>query len=171
MEQRAAIKFCFILGKSASETYELLQKKYGSDSLSRPMTFEWFEQFREGRESLEDDERSGRPTTSRNEQTIEKVCQLVMQDRRVTLRLLSVELNGSKDTIREIMLDDVGKKKVCTNFVPHLLMPEQKTLRMESCGNFVEIVKKDESVLSKIVTGGETWCFMYDPTTKWQSAE
>jgi transposase len=26
-------------------------------------------------------------------------------------------------------------------------------------------------VLSKIVTGGETWCFMYDPTTKWQSAE
>jgi hypothetical protein len=151
--------------------HELLQKAYGSDSLSRPTTFEWFEQFREGRESLEDDERSGRPTTSRNEQTIEKVCQLVMQDRHVTLRMLSVELNGSKDTIREIMLDDVGKKKVCTKFVPHLLTPEQKTLRMESCGNFVEMVEKDESVLSKIVTGDETWCFMYDPTTKRQSAE
>jgi hypothetical protein len=41
-------------------------------------------------------------------------------------------------------------------------MPEQKTLRMESCWNFVEMVEKDESVLSKIVTGDETSCFMYD---------
>jgi hypothetical protein len=60
MEQRTAIKFCFILRKSASETYELLQKAYGSDSLSRSTIFEWFKQFREGRDSLEDDVRSGR---------------------------------------------------------------------------------------------------------------
>jgi transposase len=58
---------------------------YGSDSLSRSTTFEWFKRFPEGRESLEDDERSGRPTTSRNEQTIEKVRQLIMQDRHITL--------------------------------------------------------------------------------------
>jgi GH24 family phage-related lysozyme (muramidase) len=56
MEQRAVIKFCFKLGKSASETYKLLQKAYGSDSLSRSTTFERFKRFREGRESLEDDE-------------------------------------------------------------------------------------------------------------------
>jgi hypothetical protein len=56
MEQRAAIKFCFKLGKSASKTYELLQSAYGSDSLSRSTTFEWFKRFREGRELLEDDE-------------------------------------------------------------------------------------------------------------------
>jgi hypothetical protein len=56
MEQRAAIKFCFKLGKSASETYELLQKAYGSYSWYRSMTFDWFKRFREGRESLEDDD-------------------------------------------------------------------------------------------------------------------
>jgi hypothetical protein len=55
-EQRAAIKFCFKLGKSASKMHELLQKVYGSDSLSRSTTFEWFKRFREGRELLEDDE-------------------------------------------------------------------------------------------------------------------
>jgi hypothetical protein len=69
------------------------------------------------------------------------------------------------------MRDDLGKKKVCVKFVPHLLTLEQMTLRTESCRNFVEMVKKDESVLSNIVTGDETWCFMYDPTTKRQSAE
>jgi hypothetical protein len=46
MEQRTAIKFCFVLGKSASETYELLQKAHGSDSLSRSTTFQWFKRFR-----------------------------------------------------------------------------------------------------------------------------
>jgi hypothetical protein len=56
MEQRAAIKFCFKLGKSASETYELLQKAYGSYSLCRSTTFEWFKRFREGCESLEEDD-------------------------------------------------------------------------------------------------------------------
>jgi transposase len=85
IEQRAGIKFCFKLGQSASEIYELLQKAYGSDSLSRSMTFEWFKLFRESWELLEDDERSGRPSTSRNEQTIEKVCQLFTQNRHITL--------------------------------------------------------------------------------------
>jgi transposase len=94
---------------------ELLQKVYGSDSLSHSTAFEWFKQFREGWELLEDDELSGRPTTSRNEQTIEKVCQLVMQDRHITLRMLSVELNVSKDTIRAIMHDDLGMKKCVLN--------------------------------------------------------
>jgi hypothetical protein len=56
MEQRAAIKFCFKLGKSASETYELLQKAYGSYYLCRSTTFEWIKRFREGRESLEGDD-------------------------------------------------------------------------------------------------------------------
>jgi hypothetical protein len=81
--------------------------------------------------------------------------------------MLSMELNGSKDTIRAIMRYDLGNKKVCVKFVPHLLTPEQKTLRMKSCENFVEMVEKD--VLSKIVTGNVTWCFMYDTTTKRQS--
>jgi hypothetical protein len=60
---------------------------------------------------------------------------------------------------------------MCSKFVPHLLTLEQKTLRMESFGNFVEMVEKDESVLSKIGSGDETWCLMYDPTTKQQSPE
>jgi hypothetical protein len=85
--------------------------------------------------------------------------------------MLSVELSVSKDTIRAIMRDDLGKNKVCTKFVPYLLTPVQKTLPVESYENFVEMVEKDEIVLSKIVTGDETSCFTYDPTTKRQSAE
>jgi hypothetical protein len=59
------------------------------------------------------------------------VRQLIMLDRHITLQMLSVELNVSKDTIRAIMRDELGKKKMCAKFVPHLLTPEQKTLRKD----------------------------------------
>jgi hypothetical protein len=34
-EQRVRVKFCFKLGKSSSETFELLQQAFGDDVLSR----------------------------------------------------------------------------------------------------------------------------------------
>ena len=42
MEQRAAIKFCFKLKKTPSETLELLQTAYGNECLSRSKVFEWY---------------------------------------------------------------------------------------------------------------------------------
>jgi hypothetical protein len=29
----------------------------------------------------------------------------------------------------------------------------------------------DKNFFNKIITGDETWCFVYDPKTKWQSSE
>ena len=44
------------LGKSATETYDLLKKVYGDECLSRTQVFEWFKGFKEGREEIGDDE-------------------------------------------------------------------------------------------------------------------
>ena len=63
-EQRYAIKFWVRLQKSATETLDLLQTAYGNDSLKRSAGFNWHKRFREGRESLEDNDRTGRPATS-----------------------------------------------------------------------------------------------------------
>jgi hypothetical protein len=56
MERRAAIKFCVKLKKTATGTFEMLKSAYGEECLSRTSVFEWRERFKEGRESLEDDE-------------------------------------------------------------------------------------------------------------------
>jgi hypothetical protein len=50
VEQRVNVKFCVKLGKSATETYDLLKKVYGYECLSRTQVFEWFKRFKEGRE-------------------------------------------------------------------------------------------------------------------------
>jgi hypothetical protein len=65
VEQRVNVRFCVELGKSATETYDLLKKVYGDECLSRTQVFEWFKRFKEGREEIGDDQRPGRPSTSK----------------------------------------------------------------------------------------------------------
>ena len=40
-EQRVCIKFCANLGKSATETLEMIQLGFGDQSLSRAQVFQW----------------------------------------------------------------------------------------------------------------------------------
>ena len=61
LEKRYAIKFCFKLGKNdATEMYGLLQATFQPSCMNRASVFEWHKRFKEGRESVRDDERCGR---------------------------------------------------------------------------------------------------------------
>ena len=59
-EEWYAIKFCFKLGKNATETYRMLQTAFQPSCMNRASVFEWHKTFKEGRESVRDDERCGR---------------------------------------------------------------------------------------------------------------
>ncbi|GFW83329.1 transposable element Tcb1 transposase [Trichonephila clavipes] len=63
IEQRYAIKFCVRLGKSGASMLEMIQQAYGMESLSQAQVFRWHKMFKEGRESMEDEPRAGRPST------------------------------------------------------------------------------------------------------------
>ena len=61
LEERYAIKFCFKLGKDdTTETYGMLQTAFWPSCMNRASVFEWHKRFKEGRESMRDDERCGR---------------------------------------------------------------------------------------------------------------
>ena len=60
LEERYAIKLCFKLGKNATETYRILQTDFEASCMNRASFFEWYKRFKEGRESVRDDERCGR---------------------------------------------------------------------------------------------------------------
>ena len=61
LEERYAIKFCFKLGKNAAtETYGMLQTAFGASYMNQASVFEWHKRFKEGRESVKNDERCGR---------------------------------------------------------------------------------------------------------------
>ena len=60
LEERYTIKFCFKVGKNATETYGMLQIAFGAFCMNRASVFEWQKRLKEGRESVRDDERCGR---------------------------------------------------------------------------------------------------------------
>ena len=47
-EERYAIKFCFKLGKNATETYGMLQTAFRPSCMNRASVFEWHNRFKEG---------------------------------------------------------------------------------------------------------------------------
>ncbi len=65
VEQRANMKFCFKLDKTADKTYKMLPKNLGKTIVTNKTVFKWFGRFREGNESLEDDESCWQNKTSR----------------------------------------------------------------------------------------------------------
>ena len=59
-EEEQYAKNCFKLGKNATETYGTLQTAFGPSCMNRASVFEWHKRFKEGTESVRDDERCGR---------------------------------------------------------------------------------------------------------------
>ena len=60
LEERYAIKLCFKLGKNGTETYRMLQTAFQPSCMNRASVFEWHKRFKEGTESVRDDERCRR---------------------------------------------------------------------------------------------------------------
>ena len=171
IEQRINIKFCVKLGKTATETLKMLRDVYGDSSMSRTRVFEWHKRFVEGREDVEDDPKSGRPCTSTTDTNIEKVRQLVRSDRRLTIRVIANEVGMDKETVRTILVDTLGMRKVCAKMVPRLLTEEQKAQRLNACRDILQQMEADEKLLENVITGDESWVFQYDPETKRQSRQ
>ena len=58
-EQRFYVELCFKLGKTFTKTFQMLQRAYGEDCLSRTQCQEWYQRFKSGRTSVEVDPKSG----------------------------------------------------------------------------------------------------------------
>ena len=56
------LKFLVQHGKTPTEVLTLLQEVCGDDTMSRTPLFEWHRRFKEGREEVEDDHKSWRPS-------------------------------------------------------------------------------------------------------------
>jgi len=118
------------LNKSATETFASLTEAYRDDTLLSTVVFEWHKAFKEGRENVEDDPRSGRPVLSTNDQNVEVVRAVIAKDRRLSVRMISEETGLDKDAIHRILTDHLHMRKICAKLVPKNLSVEQKVSRL-----------------------------------------
>jgi len=57
---------------SAKETHKMLKLVYGDTAVTMKTVYKWFQRFRNGRESVEDEERSGHPSTSKTQEMLKE---------------------------------------------------------------------------------------------------
>jgi len=103
LEQRTNIKFLVKPGKSGNEIREMLMQVYGDNAMKKTAVYNWVKRFSEGRESVTDEERSGWPATSRTEENIAKIRQIVRENRRLTVRSIAEQVNIDGETVRKIL--------------------------------------------------------------------
>jgi len=165
------IKFSFTIGKTATETHQLLQQSYGEDAMGRTQVFDWFRRFKEGRTTVQKRHRSGRLSTSRNEEMTAKVRKIFRNNRRLTVRKLEDSCEISVGSCDEILTADLHMKLVCTKFVLLSLRDDQREQRQTIARDLFERSCEDVQFLQNIETGDESWVYEYDPKTKRQSSQ
>ena len=83
-QQKKNIKFLVKLGKSGNEIREILVQVCGDNAMKKTTVYRRAKRFSEGRESVTEEERSGRPATSRTEENIAKIRQIMRKNRRLS---------------------------------------------------------------------------------------
>ena len=96
----------------------MLQKCFGESTLSRTQVFEWHKAFSEGREVVENLPHASGPSTSVNDDNIEKVKKIVLENRRVGIREVAEALNISYGSTQHIVVHVLSIKRVATRLVP-----------------------------------------------------
>ena len=96
------------------------------------MVFRWLKDFKEGRENVEDESRSGKPISSTNAQNVAVVQAMVMKDRRFSVLMIADQAALDKNSVHRIITDILHMRKICAKIVPKNLSFEQKACHLET---------------------------------------
>ncbi len=121
---RAVIRYLGLKGLSPKEVHEDMVETLGEGAPSYSMVKKWAAEFKRGRESLEDDPRSGRPVTVTTQEVIDKIHDMISADQRITQRCIATKLGISQERVNAVIQNDLQMTKVSARWVPKLLRTE-----------------------------------------------
>ncbi len=108
VEQCAVIKFLVKLDETGKQISEKLSTVYGEAAMKPAMVYKWVKRCQEGLKLLEDEQRSGRPVTTRNEENVKRIENALVENCRISIRWLSESLGINRKTVRLIITEDLG---------------------------------------------------------------
>ena len=174
-EQRVYCKIRAQLRFTPTEIHTDLQKVYGNGALKYATVCKWVRCFNDGRESIENDPRVGRPVSILTEKNVATGKALIEEDACYTVQ---EELSGiHSSSVLKVLRERLGLCKIYVRWVPHLLTDKQKQSRVRLASQVIEKYDKcDPRRLEEIVTGDETLIYYFQPDSKaknkvWVSSE
>jgi len=84
---------------------------------------------RSGRMSVFDEPSPGAPKTATTDDSVTKIHDLVLADRRLKIREIGETVGMSKNRVGHILHDILDMRKLSARWVPHLLTPDNKRNR------------------------------------------
>lgn len=159
IEQRVYIKMRTALKINARAIHQELLLIQPDTAYSYSSVALWSSRFREGRASVEDDPRSGRPSTTTTKANIKRVEELVEEDRRISLRTIEALTSLNLFTIHAILHDHLEMRKRKSRWVPYELKPKHKQKRLDFAKAMLEEFQSGRLRLDAIITGDECWFY------------
>ena len=110
--RRVVIKYLQKKGLTPKDIHADMAATLGDDAPALSTVQKWAAEFKRGRESLEDDPRSGRPATATTQENINRVHHMVMDDRRLTVNQIANTVGISRERVENILHKELDMSKV-----------------------------------------------------------
>jgi len=116
-EKRALIKYLLMKGLLAQQIHLDMKEVLADDAPSQATVYRWTSSFKSGRQSTEDEHRSCHPSDTCTEETINYVQDMILKDRRATIRYVAECMKLSSVTTHHSIADVLDYNKLCAHWV------------------------------------------------------
>ena len=161
-ELRAVVRFCVLLRKHPQQIFEEMVEAYGDSAPSYSFICKWVRRFEEGRTSIDDDPRSGRPQAN----VAEIIVAHLEEQPFASVRSTAQELNLAPSTVYRTFTQELGLQKFVSHWVPHTLTEAQRQQRVELSRSL--LMRLESSPTSQVITADESWFYYsYNHEGQW----
>jgi transposase len=156
MQQRSVVRYYCLLGKTNRQICAKLAKGYGREALHERAVERWAARFRDGQETVEDNDRPGRPPKS---DFAKALVQFLEKQPHSSTREISKALCAPRTTIRRV-LASLGLHFFAPRWIPNRLSDDQKADRVALSQEMLEILEPTSSNKWRyVITEDESWIY------------
>ena len=160
------IKKGFDDGLNVKQIKIKLDEQFGNGALCTKSAYNWYNSFKLGFESIEDDERSGRPP---DEQLSILISQILDEEPYASIKYIAGRVGSNPATVYRNVTIYLGRIYMHSKYVPHDLNALQKVERVKKCTQLLNILAQSKEInFINMLTGDESWFYIkYNPKGAW----
>jgi hypothetical protein len=160
LTERYVTKFLFMSGRKYKVIHSELSRALKGHAVSVDVCKDWRRNFKAGHVSMADRVRPGRPPIELSS----AIMILLSNEPFLSARVLAVRLLSTHQTIKPVLVSDLGMQKFARRWIPHDLNEVNRRGRVLKTNLLLEELRADEgNEFANTMTGDEIWfCLSYE---------
>jgi hypothetical protein len=151
------MKFLFMDGRKYKAIHTELSRDLKGHTVSVDVCKYWYRKFKAGNFSMDDRVGPGRPPIELSGAMIN----LLGDEPFLSAQVLAVRLSSTHQTIKRVLVSDVGMRKFVRRWIPHDLSEANRRERVLKANLLLEELQADEgNEFANTMTGDESWFFL-----------